>query len=143
MVVLLLPAAGFLRVGEILARVGRSGSKGKPAVETKAREAVLSLSLGRKRRQTGPPILHAAQECWSCWCSAQVSNDFNLRFRLFHACSCLWRSSSAASRRRSSSAHGAALAITSRTIQDNVLCAWAVDTGLLGTSTRDGEFYCK
>ena len=43
------------------AGVGRSGSEGKP----------------------DPQILHAAQKRWSCWRSAQVSGDFNLRFRLF------------------------------------------------------------
>ena len=38
----------------------------------------------------------------------------------FHACSCLWRNSSAASRRRSSSAYGTVPVITSRTIQESV-----------------------
>ena len=28
-------------------------------------------------------------------------------------------------------------------LRNNVLCAWAAGTGLLGASTRDGEFHCK
>ena len=82
----------------------------------------------------------------------------NCVYAYFHACSCLWRSSSAGSRRRSSSAHGTVLAITSfdRTVEaslrtvgstslpglrNDVLCTWAAGTGLPGAGTRDGEFH--
>ena len=66
------------------ARVGMSGSEGKPAVETKRQKAFTFPSyLGESEGEPGPPILYAAWGCWSCWRSAQVSNDFNLRFRLF------------------------------------------------------------
>ena len=123
MVVLLLPAAGFLRVGEMLAKVGRSGSEGKPAVEMKPQEVITSLSLPTWAKAKANPALPFCMQlrnvglvgaphgfpmtstCDSAW---------------FYVCSCLWRSSSAASRRRFSSARGTVLAITSRMIPGSV-----------------------
>ena len=180
------------------ARVGRSGFEGKPAVETKPREAVLSLSLSTWAKAMANPVSQSCPQPRNVglfgtprrfpMTSACVS-------AYFRACSCPWRSSIAASRRRSSSARVTVLAITSRTIQEsagvvndesdtgwirakhcfdrtvewicrcgsglvearlrtvgstslpglrnNLLCTWAVGTGVLGAGTRDGEFHFK
>ena len=138
MAILLFPAAGFLRVGKILARVGRSGSKGKPAVETKPREAELSLTLPTCAKARANPVPQFCMQPRNVGLSG-APHRFQMTSTCvsayFDACSCLWRNtSSVASRQRSSPAHGTVLAITSRTIQE---CVGAVndesDTGWIRT----------
>ena len=66
------------------ARVGRSDSEGGvySGDETTGGGAFSFPSyLGESKGKPGPQILHAAQGCWSCWRSAQVFSDFDLRFR--------------------------------------------------------------
>ena len=100
-------------------RVGRFGSEGKPAVETKPRETVLSLCLptrAKAKANSDPQICMQHRNVAPVGASHRSPMTSTCVSADFHACSC----SSTASRRRSSSAHGIVLAITSRTIEESM-----------------------
>ena len=122
-VALLLPAACFLGAGEMSARVGRSGSERKPAVEMKPQETVLYLSLPTWEKAKANPVPRFCMQPRNVGLVGAPHRFPMTSIRVssyFHVCNCLRRSGSAASRGRSSSAHETAFASTSRTIQGSV-----------------------